>query len=293
MERNYIVISKEIAYKLIGNNKNRDAYVYAYLKLCSDFKTGISNVKERTLSELTGIPEGSISEAIGRLKEAELLKVEDYFFRGTNTPVTRNRYYFDLNPADFFYVRNEFFYEDTEDELKGFLLRLKAICINDTNFTLYSVNRIAEELHSDNKTVRKYLDLGIEKRRIKELKKGFAILDSHILPRWCTDTRQDEIYDTISRYCILKGIIPPPMDKGLLGQLAVMFPESDAGVSDRVHEQPDRLDAIKNKYSLPRNLERKCRRLPKRIESLDYFITALGGKEVKPDYKPVPLLILD
>ena len=56
MERNYIVISKEIAYKLIGNNKNRDAYVYAYLKLCSDFKTGISNVKERTLSELTGIP---------------------------------------------------------------------------------------------------------------------------------------------------------------------------------------------------------------------------------------------
>lgn len=30
MNRNYIVISKEIANKLIGNNKNRDAYIYAY-----------------------------------------------------------------------------------------------------------------------------------------------------------------------------------------------------------------------------------------------------------------------
>lgn len=293
MERNYIVISKEIAYKLIGNNKNRDAYVYAYLKLCSDFKTGISNVKEKKLSELTGIPEGSISEAIGRLKEAELLKVENYSFRGTNTPVTRNRYYFDQNPSDFFYVCTEFFYEDIEDELKGFLLRLKAICINDTNFTLYSVNQIAQKLHSDNKTIKKYLDLGIERQRIKGLKKGFAILDSNLLPRWCANERYDEIYDTISRYCILKGTIPPPMDKGLLGQLAVLFPESDAGVSDRVHERPDRLDAIKNKYSLPRNLERKCKRLPKQIDSLEYFITALGGREVKPDYKPVPLLIWD
>ncbi len=293
MNRNYIVISKEIAYKLIGNNKNRDAYVYAYLKLCSDFKTGISNVKEKKLSELTGIPEGSISEAIGRLKEAGLFKVEDYSFRGTNTPVTRNRYYFDLNPVDFFYVNNEFFYEDMEDGLKGFLLRLKAICINDTNFTLYSVNKIAEELHSDNKTVRKYLDLGIEKRRIKELKRGIAILDSNILPRWCANERYDEIYDTISRYCILKGTIPPSMDKGLLGQLAVLFPESDAGVSDRVHEQPDRLEAIKNKYSLPRNLERKCKRLPKRIESLDYFITALGGQGKKKGYEPVSLVVLD
>lgn len=57
------------------------------------------------------------------------------------------------------------------------------------------------------------MDLAIKKQRIKALKKGFAILDSNILPRWCTDERCDEIYDTVSRYCILKGTIPPPMDK--------------------------------------------------------------------------------
>ena len=293
MNRNYIVISKKIANKLIGNNKNRDAYIYAYIRLCSNFKTGISNVKERKLSELTGVPEGSISEAIGRLKEAGLFKVEDYSFRGTNTPITRNRYYFDLNPVIFFYVKNEFFYEDIEAELKGFLLRLKTICINDTNFTLYSVNRIAKELHSDNKTIRKYMDLAIKKQRIKELKKGFAILDTNILPRWCENERHDEIYDTISRYCILKGTIPPPMAKDLLSRLSMLFPESDTEVSDRIHENPTALDVIKNKYSLQRNLERRCKRLPKQIDSLEYFITVLGGKEVKPDYEPMSLMVLD
>ena len=293
MNRNYIVISKEIAYKLTGNNKNRDAYLYAYIKLCSNFRTGISNVKEKKLSELTGVPEGSISEAIGRLKEAGLFKVEAYSFRGTNTPVTRNRYYFNLNPADFFYVNNEFFYEDIEDELKGFLLRLKAICINDTNFTLYSVNRIARELHSDNKTIRKYMDLAIKKQRIKALKKGFAILDSNILPRWCADERCDEIYDTISRYCILKGTIPPPVDKDLLSKLSMLFPEPDTEVSDRIHENPALLDVIKNKYSLQRNLEGRCRQLPKQIDSLEYFIRALGGKVSKQDYNPMSLVYLD
>lgn len=293
MNRNYIVISKEIADKLIGNNKNRDTYLYAYIKLCSNFRTGISNIKERKLSELTGIPEGSISEAIGRLKEAGLFKVEDYSFRGTNTPVTRNRYYFNPNPTNFFYVSNEFFYQYIEDELKGFLLRLKAICINDTNFTLYSVNRIAAELHSDNKTIRKYIDLGIKEHRIKELKKGFAILDTNILPHWYAIERYDEIYDTISRYCILKGTIPPPMDKDLLRKLSILFPEPDAEVSGRVHENSVQSDAIKNKYSLQRNLERKCKRLPKQIDCLEYFIKVLGGKVSEHDYKPMSLVVLD
>lgn len=293
MNRNYIVISKEIADKLLGNNKNRDAYIYAYIRLCSHFKTGISNVKERKLSELTGIPEGSISEAIGRLKETELLKVENYSFRGMHTPITRNKYYFEVNPTNFFYVRNEFFYEDIEDELKGFLLRLKAICINDTNFTLYSVNRIAQELHSDNKTIKKYIELGVENKRIKALKKGFAILDTNILPHWYAGERYDEIYDTISRYCILKGTIPPPMDKDLLSKLSMLFPESDAEVSDRIHENPAQLDVIKNKYSLQRNLERRCKHLPKRIDRLKYFIKALGGKVNKHTYQSIPFVVLD
>lgn len=83
------------------------------------------------------------------------------------------------------------------------------------------------------------------------------------------------------------------MDKNLLDKLSLLFPESDIGVSDRIHENPTDLDIIKNKYSLQRNLERRCKRLPKQIDSLEYFIAALGGKDVKPDYKPVALVLLD
>lgn len=118
-------------------------------------------------------------------------------------------------------------------------------------------------------------------------------MDTNILPHWLTNERYDEIYDTVSQYCILQGTIPPPMDKDLLRKLAILFPESDAEVSDRIHENSTQLNAIKNKYSLQRNLERKCKRLPKQIDSLEYFIKVLGGKMSKHDYKPMSLVLLD
>ncbi len=293
MSGNYIVISKEIANKLSGNNKNRDAYLYAYIRLCSDFQTGISHVRESKLSELTGIPENSISEAIGRLKKSGLFHVEAYSFRGEKSIIRRNRYCFEPQPKDFFYVRNEFFYEDISDELKGFLLRLKAICINDTNFTLYSVNRIAEALHSDNKTIKKYIDLGIEAGRLKKLDKGFALLDLNILPRWNKDGLCDEIYETISLYCIFSGVVPPRMDRRPLNELSVLFPISEEEMKEKIRENPHRREKIEEKYSLRRNLYEKCRKLPKEIDSLNYFIQALGGKEKKTEYKPMDLIILD
>jgi len=293
MNGNYIVVSKEIANKLSGNNKNRDAYVYAYIRLCSDFQTGISNVRESKLSELTGIPESSISEAIGRLKKSGLFRVEAYSFRGENSIITRNRYCFAPRLKDFFYVKTEFFYEDIGDELKGFLLRLKAICINDTNFTLYSVNRIARELRSDNKTIKKYIDLGIKTGRLKKLDKGFALLDLNILPRWCEDRLCDEIYEAVSRYCIFRGVIPPRMDRNLLNELAVLFPVPEAEMKEKIRENPEREEIIRKKYSLRRNLYERCKNLPKEVDSLDYFIRALGGKEKKTEYKPMDLFILD
>ncbi len=293
MNGNYIVISKEIADKLSGNNKNRDAYVYAWIRLCSDFRTGISNVRESKLSELTGIPESSISEAIGRLKKEGLFTVEAYSFRGEKSIITRNRYCFDLRPKDFFYVKTEFFYEDIGDELKGFLLRLKSICINDTNFTLYTTNRIARELHSDNKTIKKYIDLGIKTGRLQKLDKGFALLDQNILPRWCEDRLSDEIYETISRYCILNGVIPPRMDRNLLNELAVLFPVSEAEMKEKIWENPGRQEIIRKKYSLHWNLYERCKNLPQEVDSLNYFIRALGGKKKETEYKPMDLFILD
>lgn len=71
------------------------------------------------------------------------------------------------------------------------------------------------------------------------------------------------------------------MDKDLLSKLSILFPESDAEVSDRAHENPTQLGVIKNKYSLQCNLERKCKRLPGQIDSLEYFIPALRGNVSK------------
>lgn len=73
----YLVIPKSIQTYNQGKNKNIDIYVFSYIKLCSDFKTGISNITEKTLSKLTDIPLGTVENIISRLKKDDsLLKVE-------------------------------------------------------------------------------------------------------------------------------------------------------------------------------------------------------------------------
>ena len=137
------------------------------------------------------------------------------------------------------------------------------------------------------------MDLGIEAGRIGELKKGFALLDCNILPRWSGDERCDETYDTLSRYCILRGVVPPRMDVGLVRKLAVLFPVQEEEVKERMRETPERRAEIREEYSLEYNLEKRCKKLPKVIESMEYFIRALGGEGKKTEYEPMSLYILD
>lgn len=59
--QNYTVITKQINEYKIGNNKNTDIYVYAYIKLCSDYQTGISHIRESKISENIGISEDTIN----------------------------------------------------------------------------------------------------------------------------------------------------------------------------------------------------------------------------------------
>lgn len=47
--------------------------------------------------------------------------------------IQKNYYKFNLNPENFFFVYNDFFNLNLPNELKGFLLLLKAICSNNSN----------------------------------------------------------------------------------------------------------------------------------------------------------------
>ena len=48
----YIVIPKSISKYSQGKNKNTDIYVYSYIKLNSNFKTGISQITEETIFKI-------------------------------------------------------------------------------------------------------------------------------------------------------------------------------------------------------------------------------------------------
>ena len=123
----YLVIPKSIQTYNQGKNKNIDIYVFSYIKLCSDFKTGISNITEKTLSKLTDIPLGTVENIISRLKKDDsLLKVET---KQMNETIRKNIYKFEINPDHHFYIDTQFFYSDLPLEIRGFLLLLKSIAL--------------------------------------------------------------------------------------------------------------------------------------------------------------------
>ena len=92
-KRNYIIINKNINKYRLGKNKNEDIFLCAYIKLCSDFETGISHATQDKLVKLTKIPLRTIQSSIKRLKESDLIDIKT-IHDGTKK---HNTYHFDLN----------------------------------------------------------------------------------------------------------------------------------------------------------------------------------------------------
>ena len=89
---------------------------------------------EEKLALLTGLDERTIRRVIKRLKEAGCLTVQTAIkedaVRGF---IKRNSYQIKPVEKDFFLLNNGFFTRNHSAKMAGFLLMLKAICLNNTN----------------------------------------------------------------------------------------------------------------------------------------------------------------
>lgn len=125
-------------FRRINQNVNRlsaiDTYRYFYLAVKADWITQETHVKQSTLAEAWNLK--SSSAVIKRFEDAKLLTKETDYIGGQYGTFSRNTYQIII--GKWVGISVELLNEPISDELKGFLILLKSLCINYTNRCLYT-----------------------------------------------------------------------------------------------------------------------------------------------------------
>ena len=257
---NYTVIPKSIVNFQTGNSKPVNIYVWATIKYCSNYKTNISHVTEEKLSLLTGLDERTIRRVIKRLKDASCLTVQTTVKEDADRGfIKRNSYYIKPANKDYFFLDNSFFKRNYPAKIAGFLLLLKAICLNNTDTIQWSNSQIAKAIGLSRNTttalIKECQQLGL----IKPIEKGYELTAGCFINSAVRKTDAG-IYKEICDFCKVKGVAAPKWDKRAMSVLLTKY--NAIGLS--------RTEPI----SLTCQLDKRCKNLPEKV-SLAYFIKAL------------------
>ena len=257
---NYTVIPKSIVTFQTGNSKPVDVYVWAVIKCCSNHKTKISHITEEKLSLLTGLDERSIRRSIKRLKDAGYLTVQTTVKEDADRGfIKRNSYFIKPANKDYFFLDNSFFKRNYPAKIAGFLLLLKAICLNNTDTIQWSNSQIAKAIGLSRNTttalIKECQQLGL----IKPIEKGYELTAGCFINSAVRKTDAG-IYKEICDFCKVKGVAAPKWDKRAMSVLLTKY--NAKGLS--------RTEPI----SLTCQLDKRCKNLPEKV-SLAYFIKAL------------------
>ena len=257
---NYTVIPKSIVTFQTGNSKPVYVYVWAVIKCCSNHKTKISHITEEKLSLLTGLDERSIRRSIKRLKDAGYLTVQTTVKEDADRGfIKRNSYFIKPANKDYFFLDNSFFKRNYPAKIAGFLLLLKAICLNNTDTIQWSNSQIAKAIGLSRNTttalIKECQQLGL----IKPIEKGYELTAGCFINSAVRKTDAG-IYKEICDFCKVKGVAAPKWDKRAMSVLLTKY--NAIGLS--------RTEPI----SLTCQLDKRCKNLPEKV-SLAYFIKAL------------------
>ena len=164
----YIVIPKSISKYSQGKNKNTDIYVYSYIKLNSNFKTGISQITEETISLKLDIPLRTVERIISRLKadNNKIIKIETLQKEKTKR---RNLYSFEKKPENYFILDNwneddllslfDVFLLVEDPYTRNYLLFLISTCFKKENIYNQYIKYIDFSYISNSSYIQLYLSL--------------------------------------------------------------------------------------------------------------------------------------
>lgn len=260
---NYTVIPKSIVNFQTGNSKPTDIYVWATIKYCSNHKTNISHITEEKLSLLTGLDERTIRRSIKRLKDAGYLTVQTTIKEDADRGfIKRNSYFIKPVIKDYFFLDSSFFKRNYSAKIAGFLLLLKAICLNNTDTIQWSISQIAKEIGLSRNTTTALLNECLQLGLIKPISNGYELTAGFIN----SSVRKTNagIYKELCEFCKMKGVAAPKWDKRAMSVLLTKY--NAIGLS--------RTEPISITYQL----DKRCKNLPEKV-SLSYFIKALDMQE--------------
>ena len=266
---NYTVIPKSIVNFQTGNSKPIDIYVWATIKYCSNHKTNISHITEEKLSLLTGLDERTIRRVIKRLKDASCLTVQTTVKEDADRGfIKRNTYYIKPEKSNYFFLDNSYFKRNYPAKIAGFLLLLKAICLNNTDTIQWSISQIAKGIGLSRNTSTALLNECLQLRLIKPISNGYELTAGCFINSSVKKTNAG-IYKEICDFCKVKGVAVPKWDKRAMSVLLTKY--NAIGLSN--------IEPISIAYQL----DKRCKNLPEKV-SLPYFIKVLDMQE---QYKAV------
>ena len=261
---NYTVIPKSIVNFQTGNSKPTDIYVWATIKYCSNHKTNISHITEEKLSLLTGLDERTIRRSIKRLKDAGYLTVQTTIKEDADRGfIKRNSYFIKPVIKDYFFLDSSFFKRNYSAKIAGFLLLLKAICLNNTDTIQWSISQIAKEIGLSRNTTTALLNECLQLGLIKPISNGYELTAGCFINSSVKKTNAG-IYKEICDFCKAKGIAAPKWDKRAMSVLLTKY-----NVIDVPNTEP---------ISITYQLDKRCKNLPEKV-SLAYLIKALDMQE--------------
>lgn len=261
---NYTVIPKSIVNFQTGNSKPIDIYVWAIIKCCSNHKTNISHITEKKLSLLTGLNERTIRCVIKRLKDADYLTVQTTMNEDADRGfIKRNSYYIKPANKDYFFLDNSFFKQNYPAKIAGFLLLLKAVCLNNTDTIQWSGSQIAKSVGLSRNTTTALIKGCLQLGLIKAIAKGYELTAGCFINHSVRKTDAG-IYKEICDFCKAKGVAIPNWDKRAMSVLLTKYNATDMPSTEPIN--------------LTYQLNKRCKSLPEKI-SLAYFIKALDMQE--------------
>ena len=261
---NYTVIPKSIVNFQTGNSRPVDIYVWATIKCCSNHKTNISHVTEEKLSLLTGLDERTIRRVIKRLKDTGYLTVQTTIKEDADRGfIKRNSYYIKPEKSNYFFLDNSYFKRNYPAKIAGFLLLLKAICLNNTDTIQWSISQIAKSIGLSRNTITALIKECQQLGLIKPISNGYELTAGCFINSSVKKTNAG-IYKEICEFCKMKGVAAPKWDKRAMSVLLTKY--NAIGLS--------RTEPISITYQL----DKRCKNLPDKV-SLPYFITALDMQE--------------
>lgn len=187
---------RQITSNIAGKLNLLETYLFYCLALCSDCYTLESHIKQENLANFYGIKKtDQIREWLHKFESLGLIQIDKTDIYGQYGKFNRCSY--QLDTEHYVFITNKLYNEPISRELKGFLILLKCKCLNGTNTTLYSQNKLAEELSLAKGTVSKYINEAEEKGYVKRDKKGIHLLREDIF-----------LITSESQLAIIKNIYP-------------------------------------------------------------------------------------